>query len=84
MTGDRITSYGEFWPYYLREHAKPATRAWHYVGTTLALASLGAFVATGKLWLLAVMLAAGYGLAWIGHFFVEANLPATFRHLCGR
>ncbi|XP_055812585.1 uncharacterized protein LOC129882356 [Solanum dulcamara] len=22
----------------------------------------------------------GYGLAWYSHFFVEGNVPATFRH----
>ena len=31
------TTFSSFWPYYLREHARPATRAWHYAGSTLAI-----------------------------------------------
>lgn len=80
MTAHPITTYREFWPYYLREHAKPRTRAIHYVGTGLATATLLAAIVTRRPWLLLVMLFAGYGPAWIGHFFIEKNRPATFTY----
>ena len=80
MTGDPIRSYAEFWPYYLREHGKRATRAWHFLGSTLVLVFLALFLAgQGWGWLVGVPLA-GYGPAWFAHFFVEHNRPATFRH----
>ena len=73
-------SFTEFWPYYLREHSKPRTRALHYAGTTLVIAVALVAVATGRwLWLLAVPLA-GYGFAWAAHFAVEKNRPATFTY----
>jgi len=76
----KITAYSEFWPYYLREHAQPMTRNFHYLGTSLAFFSVVGFIAFGKLWLLLAALIAGYGPAWMGHFFVEKNRPATFRY----
>lgn len=75
-----ITRYADFWPYYLREHAKPETRAIHYAGTGLASAALLGLIATGRWWLAPLVLIAGYGPAWIGHFFVEKNRPATFTY----
>lgn len=34
-----------------------------------------------QVWLALVLVPlAGYGLAWIGHFFVEKNKPATFKY----
>jgi hypothetical protein len=75
-----IRRYSEFWPYYLREHAKPETRGMHYLGTGLATATLITALVTRKWWLAPLALLVGYGPAWIAHFFVEKNRPATFRY----
>ena len=74
-----ITRYAEFWPYYLREHAKAQTRALHYAGTALTFAALAAGIWLSAWWLLAIPLA-GYGFAWAAHFGVEKNRPATFTY----
>jgi hypothetical protein len=80
MIAKRYASFGEFWPHYLREHAKPSTRAYHYIGTSLVvLLAIGALV-TGTWWLLAVIPIAGYGFAWAGHVLSERNRPATFTY----
>ena len=73
-------SYREFWPIYLREHSRPATRGLHYLGTGLGLALLAAAIATGDWRLLPAALVAGYAFAWIGHAAIERNRPATFSH----
>jgi len=75
----RLTSYEEFWPFYVSQHAHAVNRALHFVGTTLVLGCLAA----GALWsarFFLVMPVAGYGLAWVGHFFFEKNRPATFSY----
>lgn len=79
MTKTYIT-FAEFWPFYLREHSKPATRALHYVGTSLVVALAGYALLMGEwLWLIALPLA-GYFFAWLAHFTIEKNRPATFTY----
>lgn len=62
------------------EHRRPATRLLHFVGTTGSIGCLAAAAAMGSPWLIAAAFASGYGFAWAGHFFVEKNRPATFKH----
>lgn len=73
-------SFSEFWPHYVAEHSKPATRALHFAGTTVGLGLAATLIARGKWWLLPLAFVPGYGAAWVGHFFVEKNRPATFDH----
>ena len=75
-----MQTFAEFWPFYLREHSRPATRALHFAGTTLSLLLLGSAAAlrSGRFVLMALV--CGYAFAWVGHFFVEHNRPATFKY----
>ena len=75
-----IRSFAEFWPYYLGEHRRPGTRALHLVGTSLSLCLVLAALLTGRWLLLLAALVCGYAFAWVGHFFIEHNRPATFRY----
>jgi len=80
MSAPRYQSFAEFWPYYLNEHSKPATRALHAVGSFAAIGLLIALIAIGKWWLFPLAFVPGYAFAWIGHFFIEKNRPATFKY----
>lgn len=75
-----ITSYNGFWPFYLQEHSKPATRRWHFAGTFAAMICVTLAIALRNPWLLIGAVIAGYGPAWVGHFVVENNQPATFHY----
>ena len=75
----RIATYAAFWPFYLREHAKPLTRGLHYAGTGLALSFLLGGLALST-WVFVAVPIAGYGFAWMAHGFVEHNRPATFTY----
>ncbi|MEO0411097.1 MAG: DUF962 domain-containing protein [Pseudomonadota bacterium] len=79
-TNDHFESFAEFYPFYLGEHSNPRSRALHYVGSSLAPAISVAALIFGPLWLLFTVPVAGYLFAWIGHFFLERNKPATFKH----
>lgn len=76
----RFSSFAEFYPFYLGEHADPRTRRIHFVGSALVLLCFILWMATGDWrWLIAAPVC-GYGFAWIGHLAFEKNRPATFTH----
>ena len=82
-TNRPIATYADFWPYYLQEHARPSTRAIHYVGTALATLRVLGWLVSGNLWFVLAAVLSGYAFAWIGHFAIEKNRPATFTYpLC--
>ncbi|WP_139925509.1 DUF962 domain-containing protein [Hymenobacter sp. DG01] len=74
------TSFADFYPYYLREHQQRGTRVLHFIGTTLFLTAIILAVAWARPLLVLAGVVAAYGFAWVGHFFVEHNRPATFQH----
>jgi hypothetical protein len=73
-------SFEEFWPFYVQEHANATNRRLHFVGTGLALGTVAYALLKRKPKLLLLAPLAGYGFAWVGHFLVEKNRPATFKH----
>lgn len=73
-------TFAEFWPVYVRAHSKRATRIIHLVGTLGGWMVLGAALVQRRWWWIAVALVIPYALAWIAHFFVEHNKPASFGH----
>jgi hypothetical protein len=75
-----IKTFESFWPYYVREHQNRINRRLHFTGTTLALICLTwAFTTMEPVFFLLTPIP-GYGFAWLGHFFIEKNRPATFTH----
>lgn len=80
MTKREFNSFAEFWPHYVAEHSHPGTRTLHAAGTTVSIALALAVIASGKWRLLPLALVPGYGAAWLAHYFIEKNRPATFGH----
>lgn len=74
------STFNDFWPFYLREHSKARTRALHYIGTSLVVAIAIFALVTARWWWLLALPVAGYAFAWIAHYGVEKNRPATFTY----
>jgi len=80
MTERRYNSFAEFRPFYVSEHSRAATRVLHLIGTTAGIVLLIYLIAIGKWWLFLLGFVPGYGCAWLAHFLVEKNKPATFKY----
>jgi hypothetical protein len=77
---NRYESFREFYPFYLSEHRNTTCRRLHFAGSALVIAAIVLAVVTRNPWWFAAAPLAGYGFAWIGHFFFEKNRPATFTY----
>jgi hypothetical protein len=80
MSDKRIATFKEFWPFYLGEHSLPSTRVMHFVGSWVALFNVAAFGFTLSPGYLLAAILSGYAFAWVSHFFIEKNRPATFTY----
>jgi hypothetical protein len=80
MPPARIRSFAEFWPFYLGQHRRRLTRTLHLIGTDCAVGAIAAAAIQRRPELLLLGLVLVYGFAWVGHFFVEHNRPATFQY----
>lgn len=74
------SSFNQFYPFYLGEHHNQTNRRMHIIGTTNALSITTVAVVSGCYPLMLLAVGQAYGMAWIGHFFIEKNRPATFKH----
>ena len=72
--------FAEFWPEYVRAHKKAATRTVHCLATIAGWMLLGGAIALQRWWWIAAAVLIPYALAWLSHFFIEHNKPATFEH----
>ena len=80
ISESKFNSFKEFYPFYLSEHSKRSTKILHMMGSIgVILMILYSFYSSNTkiLYYLPVV---GYGFAWVSHFFVEKNKPATFTY----
>ena len=77
---ERYKTFKDFYPYYIEEHSKPKTKLLHFIGTSISLFFLVQLVRTFDPIYFICALLSGYGFAWIAHFFIEKNKPATFTY----
>lgn len=80
MAEPTIENFEQFWDFYVREHRSKGSRVLHFLGTSAAMGCVAGGLLTKKRWLLLLAPVVGYGPAWIGHFVVEGNKPASFTY----
>ena len=81
MTAEKkYKSFWSFYPYYLTEHGDTTNRLLHFAGSCLIIIFLIAGIVSKNGWFIAAIPFCGYGFAWVGHYFIEKNRPATFTY----
>lgn len=76
----QISTYTEFYQFYLSEHSNKTSRVLHFIGTFLVFILIGVAIYYNWGWKWIFVPMAGYGFAWVGHAFFERNKPATFKY----
>lgn len=68
----------QFWPIYLGKHSKKGTQLMHALGLVAGYVIAILAVISGREWYALAAPMFGYFMAFIGHFWIEGNTPATF------
>ncbi len=76
---EKIKDFNHFYEFYLTQHSHPICRLLHVVGTLIGCTWFFVTLLFGKPYLTPLFLVWGYGISWIGHFFLEKNKPAAFK-----
>jgi hypothetical protein len=80
MVEKKYQTFKDFYPFYLKEHSNKTCRRLHVVGSTIVLVVMFyALISQQYKWLFSLPFI-GYGFAWVGHYFFEKNVPATFTY----
>ncbi len=77
---ERLATFEEFWPFYVSQHSKSATRWLHFAGTSGAAAIVAAAFVFRRPVAASLAPVFAYGLAWFSYFAIERNRPATFTY----
>lgn len=80
MAEQPIETFEQFWDFYVGEHKEKGTRILHFIGTTAAMGCALGGLLTKRRWLLLAAPVVGYGPAWVSHFLIEKNKPASFKY----
>jgi hypothetical protein len=75
-----FANYHEFFDFYLRQHSSSGNRVLHAIGTIAGVSTAATALSLRRPWWALLGFPVAYGFAWIGHFVVEGNRPATFGH----
>ena len=75
-----FTSYQNFFPHYVAQHSRRATRWVHFAGTHAGALLAVSGARRRRPALLAAAPVTAYGAAWLSHALIEHNRPASFGH----
>tara|TARA_R110002050_G_scaffold136928_1_gene260261 strand:+ start:17883 stop:18233 length:351 start_codon:yes stop_codon:yes gene_type:complete len=72
----------DFYPFYKSQHQGFVTKLLHFIGTGLVIVFLLLFFVTLQFKYLGLAPLAGYGFAWVGHFFLKRIALQRFNTQC--
>lgn len=83
VTGPAAKGFADYYTFYLSQHQTKSCRRLHLLGLMVAVGVFIGLILSPYWWLAWLAPLTAYPFAWVGHFFFEHNIPATFRNpLC--